>query len=81
MELVGKIFETLGITQLALLQMVLVVTLVSILSVTMVRPILSTFQERKNRSDKPVRMAFILVDGEWTDELRAKLPQQLDLRY
>ena len=35
----------------------------------------------ENRSDKPVRMAFILVDGEWTDELRAKLPQQLDLRY
>jgi F-type H+-transporting ATPase subunit b len=65
MELVGKIFETLGITQLALLQMVLVVALVSILSVTMVRPILSTFQERKNRSDKPVEESKkLLADAE-----------------
>jgi len=61
MELVGKIFETLGITQLALLQMVLVVALVSILSVTMVRPILSTFQERKNRSVKPVEESKALL--------------------
>jgi uncharacterized cupin superfamily protein len=35
----------------------------------------------ENRSDQPVRMAFILIDGEWTDELRARLPQQLELRY
>ncbi|HEY7585163.1 MAG TPA: ATP synthase F0 subunit B [Candidatus Deferrimicrobiaceae bacterium] len=65
MELVGKIFETLGITQLALLQMILVVGLVSILSVTMVRPILSTFQERKNRSVKPVEESrTILAEAE-----------------
>ena len=61
MELVGKIFETLGISQLALLQMVLVVALVSILSVTMVRPILSTFQERRNRSVKPVEESRALL--------------------
>ncbi len=54
MELVGKIFDTLGISQLALLQMLLVVVLVFILSVTMVRPILATFQERENRSVAPV---------------------------
>ena len=54
MELVGKIFETLGISQLALLQMLLVVVLVALLSVTLVRPILATFQERENRSIAPV---------------------------
>ncbi len=54
MELVGKIFETLGISQLALLQMVLVVVLVFLLSVTLVRPILATFQERENRSVAPL---------------------------
>ena len=54
MELVGKIFETLGISQLALLQMLLVVVLVALLSVTLVRPILATFQERENRSVAPV---------------------------
>lgn len=62
MELVGKIFETLGISQLALLQMVLVVALVSILSVTMVRPILSTFQERRNRSIKPVEESKAILE-------------------
>lgn len=62
MELVGKIFETLGISQLALLQMVLVVALVSILSVTMVRPILSTFQERRNRSVKPVEESKAILE-------------------
>jgi len=62
MELVGKIFETLGISQLALLQMVLVVALVSILSVTMVRPILSTFQERRNRSVKPVEESKAIIE-------------------
>jgi len=62
MELVGKIFETLGISQRALLQMVLVVALVSILSVTMVRPILSTFQERRNRSVKPVEESKAIIE-------------------
>ena len=62
MELVGKIFETLGISQLALLQMVLVVALVSILSVTMVKPILSTFQERRNRSVKPVEESKAILE-------------------
>jgi F-type H+-transporting ATPase subunit b len=61
MELVGKIFETLGISQLALLQMVLVVALVAVLSVTMVRPILATFQERRNRSVKPVEESRSLL--------------------
>ncbi|NJD61656.1 MAG: ATP synthase F0 subunit B [Deltaproteobacteria bacterium] len=61
MELVGKIFETLGISQLALLQMVLVVALVFLLSVTLVRPILATFQERENRAVRPVEESRTLL--------------------
>lgn len=61
MELVGKIFETLGITQLAFLQMALVVALVFILSATLIRPILATFQERENRSVKPVEESKSLL--------------------
>lgn len=61
MELVGKIFETLGISQIALLQMVLVVVLVFLLSVTLVRPILATFQERENRAVRPVEESRTLL--------------------
>jgi F-type H+-transporting ATPase subunit b len=57
MELVAKIFETLGITQLALLQMALVVVLVFILSSLLIRPVLATFEERENRSVRPVEEA------------------------
>ncbi len=65
MELVGKIFETLGITQLALLQMALVVVLVFVLSATLIRPILATFQERENRAVKPVEESrSLLADAE-----------------
>ena len=65
MELVGKIFETLGITQLALLQMALVVGLVFLLAVTLVRPILATFQERESRSLRPVEESRkLLADAE-----------------
>lgn len=35
----------------------------------------------ENRSDQPARMAFILIDGEWSDELRARLPPDLPLHY
>jgi hypothetical protein len=34
----------------------------------------------ENKSDQVCRMAFILVGGEFSDELRAKLPQALELR-
>ncbi len=61
MELVGKIFETLGITQLAFLQMALVVALVFILSATLIRPILATFQERENRAVKPAEESRLLL--------------------
>lgn len=61
MELVGKIFDTLGITQLAFLQMALVVVLVFILSATLIRPILATFHERENRSVKPVEESRLLL--------------------
>lgn len=65
MELVGKIFETLGISQLALLQMVLVVGLVFLLSVTLVRPILATFKERENRAVRPIEESqALLADAE-----------------
>ena len=61
MELVLKIFETLDITMLAVLQMGLVVLLAIILSVTLVRPVLATFQERENLSVKPLEEAKQLV--------------------
>jgi F-type H+-transporting ATPase subunit b len=54
MELVGKIFETLEINQVALLQLGLVVVLAVLLSSVLIKPILRTFEERENRSVKPV---------------------------
>ena len=54
MELVSKIFETLEISQLALLQLGLVVVLAFLLSTLLIRPILRTFEERENLSLKPV---------------------------
>ena len=54
MELVSKIFETLEITQLALLQLGLVVVLAFLLSSLLIRPILRTFEERENLSVKPI---------------------------
>ncbi len=54
MELVGKIFETLDITQLALLQLGLVIVLAFLLSSLLIKPVLRTFEERQNLSVKPV---------------------------
>jgi len=54
MELVGKIFETLEISQLALLQLGVVIVLAFLLSTLLIRPILRTFDERENLSVKPV---------------------------
>ena len=54
MELVSKIFETLDISQLALLQLGLVIVLVFLLSTLLIRPILRTFEERENLSVKPL---------------------------
>ena len=54
MELVSKIFETLEISQLALLQLGLVVALAFLLSSLLIRPILRTFEERENLSVKPI---------------------------
>jgi F-type H+-transporting ATPase subunit b len=54
MELVSKIFETLEISQLALLQLGLVVALAFLLSTLLIRPILRTFEERENLSVKPI---------------------------
>lgn len=54
MELVTKIFETLEISQLALLQLGLVIVLALLLSTLLIRPILRTFEERENLSVKPV---------------------------
>lgn len=65
MELVGKIFQTLEISQLAFLQMALVVVLVFILSATLIRPILSTFQERERRTILPLEESkTLLADAE-----------------
>jgi len=57
MELVSKIFETLDISQLALLQLGLVVVLAFLLSTLLIRPILRTFEERENLSVKPLEEA------------------------
>jgi F-type H+-transporting ATPase subunit b len=54
MELVTKIFETLEISRLALLQLGLVVVLAFLLSTLLIRPILRTFEERENLSVKPI---------------------------
>lgn len=61
MELVLKIFDTLDITLIAVLQMGLVILLAFILSRTLIRPVLATFQERENLSDKPLEEAKRLV--------------------
>jgi len=57
MELVTKIFEVLGITQLVFLQMGLVVVLAVVMSLTLIKPVLATFQERENLATKPVEEA------------------------
>src|SRR5512140_3164761 len=54
MELVSKIFETLEVSQLALLQSGLVVVLALLLSTLLIKPILRTFEERENLSVKPI---------------------------
>lgn len=65
MELVSKIFQTLEISQVAFLQMALVLVLVFLLSMTMIRPILSTFKERERRTTKPVEESrALLADAE-----------------
>ena len=54
MELVSKIFETLEISQLALLQLGMVIVLAFLLSTLLIKPILRTFEERENLSVKPI---------------------------
>ncbi len=61
MELVLKIFQTLDITLIAVLQMGLVVFLTIVLSVTLIRPVLATFQERENLSVRPLEEAKQLI--------------------
>jgi F-type H+-transporting ATPase subunit b len=54
MELVGRIFETLEINQLALVQLALVIVLTFLLSGLLIKPLLRTFEERERLSVKPV---------------------------
>ena len=61
MELVAKIFETLEINQLALVQFGLVVVLAFVLSATLIKPILAVFQERDNLTIKPVDEAKTML--------------------
>ena len=75
MELVLKIFETLDITLLAVLQMGLVVLLAILLSVTLIRPVLATFRERENLSVRPLEEARSLVA-----ETEAKIRQYEEAR-
>lgn len=61
MGLVLKIFETLGITPLVVLQMGVTVVLAVLLSATLIRPVLRVFQERENRSTKPMEESRTLL--------------------
>ena len=75
MELVSKIFETLEISQLALLQLGLVVVLAFLLSTLLIRPILRTFEERENLSVKPVEESHRLLSE--ADEKARKYDEAL----
>ncbi len=61
MELVLKILETLDITLLAVLQMGLLVFLAFLLSATLIRPVLATFDRRDTLSVRPLEEAKRLV--------------------
>lgn len=61
MDLVANIFRTLDVSSLAFFQMGLVVVLVFILSATLIKPILATFEERENRSTKPMEESRALL--------------------
>jgi F-type H+-transporting ATPase subunit b len=82
-ELVGKIFQTLEISQLAFIQMALVLVLVFLLSMTLIRPILSTFQERERRTTRPVEESRVLLaeaeakTAEYEDSLRKAAAESL----
>jgi F-type H+-transporting ATPase subunit b len=75
MELVSKIFETLEISQLALLQLGLVIALAFLLSTLLIRPILRTFEERENLSVKPVEESHRLLSE--ADEKARKYDEAL----
>jgi F-type H+-transporting ATPase subunit b len=61
MELVTKIFETLEITQLVLVQLGIVIVLALALAVLLVRPLLDTFDERDNLTVKPMEESRRLI--------------------
>jgi F-type H+-transporting ATPase subunit b len=75
MELVSKIFETLEISRLALLQLGLVIALAFLLSILLIRPILRTFEERENLSIKPVEESHRLLSE--ADEKARKYDEAL----
>jgi F0F1-type ATP synthase membrane subunit b/b' len=61
MELVAKIFETLQISEYALVQFGLVIVLAVVLSATLVKPILAVFHARENLTVKPVAEAKAML--------------------
>jgi len=61
MELVGKILETLEISQLALVQLGIVIVLAFLLSAFLIRPLLRTFEERDNLTVKPLDESRSLI--------------------
>jgi F-type H+-transporting ATPase subunit b len=61
MELISKIFETLGVGQLALVQLGLVIALAFVLAALLVRPLLQTFEERDNLTVKPMEESRRLI--------------------
>jgi F-type H+-transporting ATPase subunit b len=61
MELVLKIFETMGITPLLGIQMGITVVLAFLLSALLIRPVLRVFQEREDRTTKPMEESRTLL--------------------
>ncbi|MCL2103095.1 MAG: hypothetical protein FWH25_03560 [Syntrophorhabdaceae bacterium] len=62
MELVSKIFETLEISRLALVQFGVVIFLAFLLTILLIRPLLRLFAERDNLTMKPLKEARSLLD-------------------
>ena len=61
MELVGKIFETLDINQLALVQLGIVIVFAFLLSALLIKPLLRTFEERDSLTTKPMEESRRLI--------------------
>ena len=79
MELVGKIFETLEISQLALVQLGIVIVLAFLLSAILIRPLLRMFEERDNLTVKPLEESRLMIAE--TQEKSRRYDEELNKSY